>query len=114
MTTPLFRWHDGRQDADYSVLTFLRLRIGWPHAASGIDAHIIRYVGPTALPEHRDVVEGCRHYRLNVVFGSKGLAGADATIFNWRGRVILFRSDQPHSMALRDGQRYVLSFGLAF
>jgi hypothetical protein len=122
----LFRWHKGRQEADYDVLTFMRFPPGkpWVHRLPwglgwdfrlGADAHIIRYAGPFYLPPHTDPVDGKRHYRLNVVIGRKGRFDTAGSIFNWRGRIILFRPDKcPHGLKLEAGRRYVLSFGVAF
>lgn len=104
------KWRDGRQDAKYDVLDFFRISFPW---GGGADSCVIRYVAPVDLPAHTDEVDGHKHFRLNIVFGSKGEFEAE-TIFNLLGRVILFRPDKSkHSMKLRDGRRYVLSFGVA-
>jgi hypothetical protein len=110
MSEPLFRWRKGRQDAQYEVLTFLRFGL----KGYGCDGHIIRYAGPVYLPPHVDPVDGKRHYRLNIVIGKKGRFDTAGSIFNWRGRVVLFRPDKClHGLKLESGRRFVLSFGVA-
>ncbi len=105
----------GRQGTGYEKLKLLELgsrRFG------GIDAYIIRYNVGDSIPAHTDPVSGKKHFRLNVEL-KKATLGGRLCVKNpilRIGRLCLFRSDVSRHAVTRvnEGQRVVLSLGLAF
>lgn len=102
-------WTPGRQSADYKkmrVFEFPRFRS---------DCWLIYYPHGASLPRHVDRVPGRRHWRLNITLVKPRHGGCLISLGpSWRfGRLVLFRSDQPHWLTEVDGWRLVLSFGWA-
>lgn len=96
------KWEDGRQNANYKKLRLFQFK--------HMDCYLIKYLPGCKLPVHTDVVEGYRHYRINIL-----LKGEDCfqgkTIFKlWR--FMLFRPDiEPHGTGLITSERLLLSIG---
>lgn len=101
-------WRPGRQYADYDKLLLARSpRWRW-------DAYLLRYPEGSFIPPHRDVVEGFRHYRFNVLLRQPswgGLFYTEAPIYITK-RIKFFRSDFEHAVSkVGKGGRLMLSIG---
>lgn len=111
-------WQPGRRGTGYWKL---KLWSFWR-----TDAYILRYPEGSSVPWHRDSVPGRRHFRLNVVL-KRAQVGGEMVILGVRkprpfdcaggvpGRIYCFRPDlHPHRVfRIHQGERWVLSFGLA-
>ena len=106
------RWQRGRQGTGYDKCLLVASPFPVP-----FDCYLLRFPEGTAIPPHRDPVDGARHFRLNVVVKRAPSGGeficADP-ILDW-GRLKFFRSDlSVHSVTqVVGGSRYVLSVGWA-
>ena len=106
-------WIRGRQETGYLKRPLFAFRIG----PLRTDAFVLKFPEGCDVPRHHDRVDGCRHYRLNVVLQHADRGGefvCDDPILNL-SRIKFFRPDKsPHSVSRIDkGTRYVLSIGFA-
>lgn len=102
-------WKPGRQGTGYWKLRLL----SWePY----FDLYLLRYPVGSAIPPHRDSVDGRRHFRANLTLRFAQFGGHfrhDGCLLFDRRRLVVFRPDiQEHyvSQVLR-GERLVLSLG---
>jgi hypothetical protein len=102
-------WKLGRQNSGYFKFTFFQF--------SFADCHLLKYPTGSEIKPHVDEVDGKKHYRLNIVLRKAKVGGVfscEKSIINFP-RVKLFRPDlYEHSVSkIEDGERLVLSFGVA-
>ncbi len=97
-------WIKGRQNTGY-LKCLLSQGKRW-------DCYLIKYPVGSFVPHHTDpVVEGFKHYRLNIVLKGEYDAFSGKTIFRW-WKFIFFRPDiMVHSVFVVKKERLVLSIG---
>ncbi len=103
-------WQKGRQGTGYFKL--LLLQSHWPIA---FDIYLLKYPEGAGISAHTDPVDGCNHYRINLVIKQSvgGMFHKNRRI-QW-GRLHFFRPDlEKHGVTIvcKD-TRYVLSLGFA-
>lgn len=101
----LFKWVDGRQIKHYKKMKIYSF---WR-----VDCYLIKYSAGTAVGNHKDTIEGYKHYRLNILLKGEmdKLAMIGKPIFKW-WRVILFRPDlYLHCLKPTSKAGLILSFG---
>lgn len=104
----LFRWLDGRQHGvAYKKWCFLYFKF----FNLGIDGYILKYEPKTALPIHKDTINGS-HYRLNISLCGRSEFWCPSCIFR-KGRCIFFRPDLFYHALTVYTKTYKISFGLA-
>jgi hypothetical protein len=103
----MWKWVKGRQKTrGYGKYYKLKL---WEWL--GTDCYLIKYDPHCFLPMHKDIVEGRKHYRMNLVLKGDSLFYIDEHIFKW-WRIVLFRPDlYPHCVRVSKTGRMVLSVG---
>jgi len=79
--------------------------------------YLVHYSAGHRIVPHVDMVTGGRIYKLNCVLVKPKDGGeflCERNIFNWFGRIILFRPDlYQHSVSrIERGNRWLLSFAL--
>lgn len=96
------KWEPGRQGTGY-----LKLKL-WQGNSS--DAYLIDYPANSHIPTHVDVVEGVKHFRINIrLWGPDNFRGKSLCKF-WV--VNFFRPDiMPHSVEKVSSRRIILSIG---
>lgn len=108
------KWEKGRQNTGYYKMLLFRFKI---LKLLGFDLYILKSFPGVEVPEHSDVVEGFRHYRVNLILKKSKIGGeffANEKILDWP-RLKIFPSDRPHSVSkIEKGKRIVLSLGIAF
>lgn len=99
-------WKKGRQGTGYARLTLL--------ATSWLDCHILRYLPGEFIPPHTDkLVDGSRHYRMNILLKGEDSFQCSKVLFKW-WRVVIFRPDlHEHAVPAVTRKRYMLSIGWA-
>lgn len=100
-------WVPGRQNSGYLKRLLAR--------GPGFDLYLLRYPSGSYIAPHTDPVPGRVHLRVNVLL-KKPRSGGDFTgevVYVDRPRVKVFRSDRTHSITPVEGERLVLSLGLA-
>lgn len=99
-------WKTGRQGTGYARLTLL--------ATSWLDCHVLRYMPGDFIPPHTDkLVDGRKHYRMNIRLTGDDSFKCAWTVFKW-WRVTIFRPDLcVHSVPVVQRKRYMLSIGWA-
>lgn len=98
------KWQPGRQGTGYRKLPIFQI--------SFADMYLIHYPVGAYVPTHTDVVEGKKHYRLNIIlWGEDNFQGQ--TLFSTK-RIKFFRPDlTPHNVDKVTKNRLVLSLGWA-
>jgi len=82
-----------------------------------LSLYLVRYSAGHRIMPHVDMVSEGRLYKLNCVLVKPEAGGefiCERNIFNWFGRIILFRPDlYQHSVSrIERGNRWLLSFAL--
>jgi hypothetical protein len=82
-----------------------------------LSVYLVRYSPGHRVVPHVDMVSAGRLYKLNCVLVKPETGGefhCERSIFNWFGRIILFRPDlYRHSVSrIERGNRWLLSFAL--
>lgn len=101
------KWTPGRQGGDYRKMLLFRW-LPW------LDVYLIDYEPHTGLGWHRDIVDGRRHWRLNIMLrrgGALFVRKLDGALQLSYRRVEFFRSDDWHMVTKSMSRRLVLSFG---
>ena len=108
----MFKWISGRQQSGYEKLCFLNSK--WLKA----DGYLLKYSVGSKIDWHTDpVLDGYKHYRLNIIFWSCKEGGKffceGKSLFQLGQSIIFFRPDiQKHCVTeILNGSRYVLSIG---
>lgn len=104
----LLTWYRGRQSTEkyfYHVMKLFRIY--------KLDCYLIKYTKGCAIGYHRDVVEGHRHYRLNIQLRGKNRLCTLKKFQKVGCRIQLFRADEDHSFGLTLENGLILSFGIA-
>jgi hypothetical protein len=88
----LWKWQDGRQHGcEYKKFPLWYFKV-WKF---GFDCYILKYKGDQTLPEHKDLIENGKHWRLNIGYGVANFV-CEKLIFSERiGKltIYLFRPD---------------------
>ena len=109
----MFKWTEGRQGTGYQKMCL------W--SAINFDIYLLRFPVGTVIPQHRDVVPGKEHHRLNIWL-RRAIGGqfwtlispkGDRRFYGWK-RCVKFRPDiQWHGLCEVMGTKtaYMLSIG---
>jgi len=88
----IWNWQKGRQkDCEYYKFPLFYLKI----CKFGFDGYILKYKKDTILPEHKDLIDNGKHYRINIGWGVANFICEKTIIYRRFGKltIILFRPD---------------------
>ncbi len=101
------KWESGRQNATQSLMK-LKVWSKW-----NTDCYLLKFKEGSVIDKHLDIVEGKKHYRMNItLYGKwlffKGISGDYQTI----GSCHIFRPDITKHSAYVQKNTMVLSIGI--